>query len=111
MQRRGEGTLQSNFVKASKDQFRQTDDTLFELYCLAVLEARLAYRHLETEGRIISGRLSPWVSILEKANKAVVSLSVRLRLGPKSRVDPRSTKLTGAAALGYDLMRRRHEED
>jgi phage terminase small subunit len=49
--------------QASKDQFRQTDDTLLELYCLAVLEARLAYQHLETEGRIISGRLSPWVSI------------------------------------------------
>jgi phage terminase small subunit len=87
------------------------DDTLLELYCLAVLEARMAYRHLDSEGRIISGRLSPWVSILEKANMAVVSLSVRLRLGPKSRVDPRSTKLTGPPPSAYELMRRRHEED
>jgi phage terminase small subunit len=91
--------------QASKDQFRQTDETLLELYCLAVLEARLAYRHLETDGRIINGRLSPWVSILEKAYKAVVSLSVRLRLGPKSRLDARSDKLKGPPPSAYELLR------
>ena len=46
-------------LKRQRTNSRQTDDTLLELYCLAVLEARLAYRHLENEGCIINGRLYP----------------------------------------------------
>ena len=90
---------------APKGQFSQTDDILLELYCLAVLEARNAYHHLDAEGRVFNGRPSPWIAVLEKAQKAIVSASVRLRLGPMSRVDPRSTKLQGPPPSAYELLR------
>jgi phage terminase small subunit len=97
--------------KASKDHFCETDDTLLELYCVAVLEARLAHSHLQAEGRILNGRPSPWVAVLEKATKSVVSLSVRLRLGPHSRIGSGSSKLEGPAPSAYDLLRQQHAAD
>ena len=97
--------------RAPKGQFSATDDILLELYCLAVLEARNAYRHLDAEGRVLNGRPSPWIAVLEKAQKAIVSYSVRLRIGPQSRVDPRSSKLKGRPPSGYDLLWRQRDDD
>jgi phage terminase small subunit len=96
---------------AAKGHFTETDDILLELYCLAVLEARNAYANLDAGGRVLNGRPSPWIAVLEKAQKAIVSYSVRLRLGPQSRVDPRSSKLKGPPASAYDLLRRDHVDE
>ena len=54
---------------APKGQFTQTDDILLELYCLAVLEARNAYHHLDAEGRVFYGRPSPWIAVPERRRR------------------------------------------
>jgi hypothetical protein len=59
--------------------------------------ARLAHEHLRTEGAVIGGRLSPWVTVGEKADRAIVALSMRLRISPQARMRRETTAPKGAA--------------
>jgi Phage terminase, small subunit len=68
------------------DHFRRTDAPLIEAYAQAIVLGREAYEHLQSEGQVIAGRTSPWVTCLEKAHRSAVALSMRLRLAPQSRL-------------------------
>jgi chaperonin subunit len=41
-------------------------------------------------GAVIDGKPSPWITVQEKAVRAMVALSMRLRLSPQSRIDPKT---------------------
>ena len=54
------------------DHFRRTDAPLIEAYAQAIVLGREAYEHLQSEGQVIAGRTSPWVTCLEKAHRSAV---------------------------------------
>ena len=66
--------------------FRPSDMTLLVRFIEADSLAERAAKELR-ENPVIDGRLSPWLAVQEKSVRALVSLSVRLRLGPLSRID------------------------
>jgi terminase small subunit-like protein len=72
------------------NHFRPADRDLLEQFAQAVVLARQAYVELEEAGPVINGRASPWLTALEKAHRSTAALSVRLRLGPQTRLDPKT---------------------
>src|SRR5262249_35289835 len=63
------------------DYFNHTDRLLLVRYVEAHAQAELAKRHLAKEGMVTkTGKPSPWITVQEKARRAVVALSIRLRL-------------------------------
>ena len=77
-------------ANSPRDQFRVTDGLLLARLCEAHDLAEQAAVQLATDGRVLNGRPSPWLVIQEKQIRAIVALSMRLRLSPQSRVDPRT---------------------
>jgi len=69
--------------------FRQTDLPLLSRYCEAAVLAEHAALELRN-GAVMDGKPSPWIVIQEKCVRAMVSLSMRLRLSPQSRLDPKT---------------------
>jgi hypothetical protein len=39
---------------------------------------------------VIEGKPSPWIYVQEKAIRTLTALSMRLRLSPQSRIDPKA---------------------
>jgi len=70
--------------------FVASDLPLLIRYVEALALADKAAGHLHTEGAVIKGKTSPWLVVLEKCQRAVVALSMRLRLSPQSRADPKT---------------------
>src|SRR5262245_21298073 len=70
--------------------FRPGDLPLLCRYVEADALAERAAEELRTAGPVVDGRPSPWIVIQEKAVRALVSLSMRLRLSPQSRLDPKT---------------------
>ena len=66
--------------------------------------ARLAREHLRTEGAVIGGWLSAWMTVGEKADRAIVALSMRLRISPQARMRRETTAPKGPPADPYDLL-------
>jgi hypothetical protein len=74
--------------------------------------AEQAAYHLR-KGALVDGRPSPWITIQEKVNRAIVALALRLRLSPQAR-QPNNPIRVGAGRQGrasrpgtasaYDLM-------
>ena len=71
------------------EHFRQTDLPLLSRYCEAAVLAEQAALELRN-GAVVNGKSSPWIVIQEKCVRAMVSLSMRLRLSPQSRLDPKT---------------------
>ena len=71
------------------NHFRQTDLPLLSRYCEAAVLAEQAALELRN-GAVMDGKPSPWIVIQEKCVRAMVSLSMRLRLSPQSRLDPKT---------------------
>jgi phage terminase small subunit len=71
------------------EHFRQTDLPLLSRYCEATILAERAALELRN-GAVVNGKPSPWIVIQEKCVRAMVSLSMRLRLSPQSRLDPKT---------------------
>lgn len=69
--------------------FRQTDLPLLSRYCEAAILAEQAALGLR-DGAVVDGKPSPWIVVQEKCVRAMVSLSMRLRLSPQSRLDPKT---------------------
>ncbi len=69
------------------NHFRQTDLPLLSRYCEAAI---LAEQAALGNGAVLDGKPSPWIVIQEKCVRAMVSLSMRLRLSPQSRIDPKT---------------------
>jgi len=88
------------------DYFNHTDRLLLVRYVEAHAQAELAKRHLAKEGMVTkTGKPSPWITVQEKARRAVVALSIRLRLSPRSRLDRvKAGKLAAVKTSAYDLM-------
>lgn len=76
--------------------FRPGDSDLIEQYAQAIALARQAYREIEKDGPVVEGKASPWVTVLEKQHRSCVALSMRLRLSPQQRTDPKSVARQGA---------------
>ena len=86
------------------DHFRASDADLIEQYSAAICLARQAYAHLREEGPVVAGRVNPWQTTLEKANRASVALSARLRLAPQSRLDRKKAGRHGQTGSAYDAL-------
>ena len=70
--------------------FRPTDAALLCRYVESDALGERAARELRDGGPVLHGKASPWIVIQEKAIRAQVSLSMRLRLSPQSRLDPKT---------------------
>jgi phage terminase small subunit len=70
--------------------FRPSDLPLLLRYCEASVLAEHAARELRQTGAVVNGKPSPWIAVQEKAVRAMVALSMRLRLSPQSRIDPKT---------------------
>ena len=86
------------------DHFRASDGDLIEQYSQAICLAREAYQKIQDEGPVKDGRVNPWQTVLEKANRASVALSQRLRLAPQSRLDRKTAGRNKAGGSAYDLL-------
>ena len=77
-----------DLIRSQKpEHFRAGDEHLLEQYAQAIWLGRKAYAKLEKDGPVIGGKASPWIVVLEKSHRSVVSLSGRLRLAPQMRFD------------------------
>jgi len=65
--------------------FQQSDMPLLIRYVETAALADQAAEHIRSEGAVVGGRLSPWVTAQEKAIRALTALSMRLRLSPQAR--------------------------
>jgi hypothetical protein len=88
------------------DHFRAGDAPLIQSYAEAICLARRAAIELDRDGPVIAGRTSPWLTVQEKAHRAIAALSARLRLSPQHRLE---SKVAGRRADGprpsvYDTM-------
>ena len=72
-------------------------------------EAADAHDELRSEP-LVGGKPSPWLTVAEKTNRAVVALSLRLRLSPQARAPNTPTKRE-AAPSAYDVMRLADENE
>ena len=86
------------------DHFRASDTDLIEQYAAAICLARDAYDKLRAEGPVKDGRVNPWQTTLEKANRASVALSQRLRLAPQSRLDRKAAGRNPKGGSAYDAI-------
>jgi len=79
-------------IVASVDHthWRPSDSYLVESYAQAIITERTAYQMIALEGMIIGARTSAWLAVAERATKQIVALSMRLRLSPQSRNDPKT---------------------
>ena len=79
-----------DIVTACEPQhFRAADLPLLVRYVEACVLADQAAEELRL-GAVIDGKPSPWITVQEKAVRAMVALSMRLRLSPQSRIDPKT---------------------
>jgi phage terminase small subunit len=92
-----------DLVTACEPQhFRPADLPLLVRYVEACVLADQAAEQLRL-GAVIDGKPSPWITIQEKAVRAMVALSMRLRLSPQSRIDPKTlagSRATAGQGLG-----------
>jgi phage terminase small subunit len=72
-----------------REHFRPSDLPLLVRYVEAAALGDLAAEQLRL-GAVINGKPSPWITVQEKAVRAMVALSMRLRLSPQSRIDAKT---------------------
>lgn len=70
--------------------FKASDMPLLSRYCEQTVLADLAAIYLREEGAVAGAKVSPWVTVQEKAIRGLVALSMRLRLSPQARLDPKT---------------------
>ena len=93
-------------VSVPPSHFRDGDRDLIEMYAAAIALSRQSYTELEENGPVIDGRVSPWVTTLEKAHRSAVALAGKLRLCPQSRLDSKTVaRQVGPSPSYYDVMR------
>ena len=92
------------------DHFRPTDAHLLEQFCVAILTAQEAAAALAKDGPVIGGKASAWIVVQEKSIRSMVALSMRLRLSPQSRLDPKTSGRAQAKSLSFYEMEALHED-
>jgi phage terminase small subunit len=66
--------------------FVESDIPLLTSYCQAVALHEQAVQALRKQGAVTAaGRASAWLTVLEKCQRAMIGLSMRLRLSPQAR--------------------------
>ncbi len=93
-------------VAASQpEHFLQSDLPLLVRYCEAVVLAAQASHNLAREP-VQGAKINPWLIVLEKADRALATLALRLRICPQSRQDPRTTarQAKGPVASIYEAL-------
>lgn len=95
------------------DHFTAADVPLLAEYATAAATAQLAASKLDAEGYVVGGRANPWLVVQEKAQRALVALSARLRVCPQSRFDrlKAGTASRKGGQAGIDAMRANYERD
>jgi len=87
--------------------FKVSDVPLLVQYVTAAVLADRAAENLRGEP-VVGGRPSPWLAVFEKTNRAMVALSMRLRLSPQAR-SPNHPPPAGArkepTPSAYEIMR------
>jgi phage terminase small subunit len=84
------------------EHFLASDVPLLARYVENVVMARRAADALSAEGAVIGGRPSPWLVVAEKGDRALVALSMRLRISPQARMRRETTK--GQQTSPYEMM-------
>jgi phage terminase small subunit len=85
-----EQVLFVDLVASSKpEHFRPSDLPLLCRYVEASCLAQQAAQELRL-GAVVGGKPSPWITVQEKALRAMTALSMRLRLSPQSRIDSKT---------------------
>ena len=92
-------------LACDQKHFQASDAPLLARYCQNVVLARSAAAALATEGPVIGGRPSPWLVVAEKCDRALVALSMRLRISPQARMRREGTTPKGPPASIYAMMR------
>jgi hypothetical protein len=105
-----ERELFAAIVSASSLQhFQSSDLPLLVQYVANVVLNERAHDELRS-APLVGGRPSPWLTVAEKTNRAVVALSLRLRLSPQARAPNTPTKRE-AVPSAYDVMRLADEQE
>ncbi|MDR7136167.1 phage terminase small subunit [Lysobacter niastensis] len=94
------------------DHFTPADLPLLAEYATAAVTAQKASEMLEQEGHVVGGRANPWLVVQEKAQRALVALSARLRVCPQSRFDrlKAGTASRKRGPAGVEAMRAAYEQ-
>ncbi len=71
------------------EHFQKSDRPLLVTYVKACAMCDLATANMNLDGHVVGGRVSPWLTVMEKANRIQVALSMRLRLSPQARAPNR----------------------
>jgi phage terminase small subunit len=83
--------------------FLPQDTPLLAEYCRSVALAEQAHAALALEGPVVASpqgsKASPWITILEKAQRSLIALSMRLRISPQGRSPTTPTR--AARPLSY----------
>ena len=98
-------------LSCDQKHFQQSDAPLLVRYCQNVVLARRASAALVAEGAVIGGRPNPWMVIAEKCDRAIVALSMRLRISPQARMRREGTVPKGPPESVYALMRQEDDAD
>ena len=89
--------------------FRDSDLPLLVQYCAAAVLSERAMAELRTSP-IVDGKPSAWLAVFEKANRAMLGLSMRLRVSPQARQANNPTRPTPPVSA-YEKMRLSDAED
>jgi hypothetical protein len=98
---REKGAFVDLISRVPAGQFRESDLPLVCRWAeLTVLAERAAAEMAAGSLVTDTGKVSPWVTIHEKAVKGLTLLALRLRLGPQSRAD-KAPKTLPAGSMSY----------
>jgi phage terminase small subunit len=90
--------------------FRSSDLPLLTQYCAASVLSERALDELRREAVSKDGKASPWLQVFGQANKACMSLSMRLRLSPQAR-QPNNPTRREPQLSAYEKMRLSNADD
>jgi P27 family predicted phage terminase small subunit len=80
-----ERIFQQLLASVDGDHLHPGDLPLLVSYCQAIAQHDRAVQAIRREGDVVDGKPSPWITVQEKAQRAMVALSMRLRLSPQAR--------------------------
>ena len=89
--------------------FKESDMPLLIQYCAAAVLSERATAELRS-APLVDGRPSPWLTVFEKASRAMLGLSMRLRVSPQSQMANNPTRPTPPVSA-YEKMRLSNAED
>jgi hypothetical protein len=105
-----ERELFASIVSTCKPGHFQTSDApLLSQYVANIILNERAHDELRS-APLVGGRPSPWLTVAEKTNRAVVALALRLRLSPQARA-PHAPTRREAPPSAYDVMRLADEQE